>query len=291
VAHLIPKQAIDKYSAAPSSTTITAARRLQEKIRDLLGSNYETFLQGSYKNTTAAGDIDDVDIVALQNGIVSGTFGSSLPGRTIVTWESIFSVIERQLATNSDLRGRISRGDKCVKVSGDLAADIVPAIRITAPEDDPVAIYSWREGSERKNYPRVHYANNVDKHERTVQRYKPTVRMIKHWARNWFGDHSAVAPSFYLECLLYNVPDILFCPDEALRFSLIISHLVGLSYVTSRVLTVAGDKDILLPGEWGILNFSHFQSRLSQSRTYVSAALTATSQEAAINNWRRAFND
>ena len=48
------------------------------------------------------------------------------------------------------------------------------------------------------------------KHRRTIQWYKPTIRIFKN-ARGWMEDngliHNGTASSHAIECLLYNVPD------------------------------------------------------------------------------------
>jgi hypothetical protein len=93
--------------------------------------------------------------------------------------------------------GRVSRGDKCITISGTPSADVVPAIRTGAITSDPIAIYSFRQRSERDNYPRIHYARGVDKNKalRTNGAYKPTVRLFKRWVRQYSG-HATMAPSF-----------------------------------------------------------------------------------------------
>jgi hypothetical protein len=61
----ISQSLIDRYSAGPSAWKVTQVANLQTTIRDVLGEDdYDTFLQGSYRNGTAIADINDVDIVA-----------------------------------------------------------------------------------------------------------------------------------------------------------------------------------------------------------------------------------
>ena len=60
------------------------------------------------------------------------------------------------------------------------------------------------------NYPKLHYENGVKKNQDTNERYKPTVRMFKN-ARTYLVERGVIpadlAPSYFLECLLYNVPN------------------------------------------------------------------------------------
>jgi tRNA nucleotidyltransferase (CCA-adding enzyme) len=69
MASLISQYLIDQYAAGSSSTRITAVKSLHENVRKALAeaadSQFDTFLQGSYRNNTAIADINDVDIVAL----------------------------------------------------------------------------------------------------------------------------------------------------------------------------------------------------------------------------------
>ena len=64
----ISKRLIDHYAAGPSPTRTSQVKRLHENIRAALeiwgNKNFDTFLQGSYRNGTAIADINDVDIVA-----------------------------------------------------------------------------------------------------------------------------------------------------------------------------------------------------------------------------------
>ena len=63
------------------------------------------------------------------------------------------------------------------------------------------------------NYPKEHSRNGSAKSAQTWDRYKRTVRMFKN-ARNYLessGKISAdLAPSYFIECLLYNAPDLGF---------------------------------------------------------------------------------
>jgi hypothetical protein len=63
------------------------------------------------------------------------------------------------------------------------------------------------------NYPKQHSANCTKKHQSTHNRFKPMVRILKNLrgamvAKNMLG--VGVAPSYFLEGLLFNVPDDLY---------------------------------------------------------------------------------
>ncbi len=287
--HLIPTTAIERYSAAPAPSTVAAVKSLHENIRSLLGSDYDTFLQGSYRNDTGVANINDVDIVALRNSTYSGEF-SQLRFSESVSWQTIFARLQASLESYPDYRGKTEVGVKCITVKTGFRADVVPAVRIDVDGNDPIAIYSFRAGRERKNYPRVHYENNVKKQVRTSGTYKPTARMFKRWARNWF-EGTKVAPSFYVECLVHSVPDELFVADGALAFFLVGHHISEKVSLSSVVMSVAGDKDILVTDEWDTARYEQFRTKLDDAITCVAQALKATTLADAQYFWRKAFNE
>jgi hypothetical protein len=186
--------------------------------------------------------------------------------------------------------GKTERGDKCIKINTNFKADVIPAVRIGAVEYDPIAVYSFREGSERKNYPRDHYQRNTEKQARTSGNYKPTVRMFKRWTRNWFAG-TGVAPSFYVECLIHSVQDGFFTSDPPGTFLLVADHIVNQLTRNSVVMSVAGDKDILTSAEWDPAKFERFQAQLGRSLVLVGQAFNATSGWQAERLWREAFNE
>jgi hypothetical protein len=288
MAHLVPEQAVYRYEAGPSQTTVDVVKSLHTNIRAALGSSYETFLQGSYKNDTATGDLD-VDIVAIRKETISSVFNGITPTNP-VSWDTIFGEVQQRLEA-SHLKGKITRGDKCIKVATGFTADLVPAVAIKDINSDPIAIYSRKLRQERKNCPRMHYDNGIAKHKATLQRYKPTVRMFKNWAARRFSNDDGIAPSFYLECLIYNFVDAAFLPDPLERFAHIASAIVGLDYPKQRVLSVAQDKDILVESEWPKSKFQELQLHLAASLADVNAAARAHTSGEALRLWRRAFNE
>lgn len=288
--HLIPQSAIARYAAAPSDSTVAAVKSLHESIRDTLGDGYDTFLQGSYRNDTGVANLNDVDIVAVRKSLMSGVFTSITPSFNNVTWDRIFQDVQDALASSRHYKGKTTRGDKCIKVSTNFSADVVPAVKIAMDGSDPIAIFSFRQGTERKNYPRVHYQNNVAKQARTSDAYKQTVRLFKRWARNWFAG-TKIAPSFYVECLVHSVPDRLFAGDGAASFFMVGNHIVETISPSMKVLSVAGDKDILVSSEWDSARYATFRTTLTPAVTRVAQALKATSAERARTYWQQAFNE
>ncbi len=287
--HLIPAAAIDRYTAAPPATTVTAAKSLHENIRSVLGSGYETFLQGSYKNDTGVADINDVDIVALRKNTTSTIFTGTV-ARNSITWEAIFKEVQDKLEATREYRGKTEKGDKCITVNTNFHADVVPAVYISADGNDPISVYSFRERAERKNFPRDHYQRNVEKQTRTGDNYKATVRMFKRWTKNWFGG-TKTASSFHVECLIHSVPNSCFVSDKAWAFFTVAHHIVENVTRATVVYSVAGDKDILTDAEWKPDNFEKWQTALKAARGKVAQAIQAKTEADARRYWREAFGE
>ncbi len=272
--HLIPDSEIIRYSRAPSASTISAVSKFQDDIRAGLGDEYETFLQGSYKNDTSIRDLNDVDIVAIKKSIGSGTF-SKEAFATYISWNDIFSSAASKLGTLKKFAGKLTWGDKCIVVESELKADVVPAVRIATPDTDPIAIYSFREGKERLNYPRLHYQRGVEKNK-TTGSYKSVVRMFKRWATGHWPN--VTCSFFFIECLIHSVPDNQFQSDLVYSFFAVARYIeVNVTpAVFPVILSVAGDKDILTPEEWKREQYTAFHAKLSECTGYLAHAITAT---------------
>jgi hypothetical protein len=274
---------IDRYSAGPSESKVTQVANLQTTLRDVLGQDdYDTFLQGSYRNGTAIADINDVDIVARRKATNAPLSSSQ--------WDSLFNTIASKLRNSHRVSGTVSIGDKCVKLRGaSLNADIVPAVAIGDFTKDPIAIWSRREREERRNYPRTHYDNGVRKHRATSQTFKPTVRLFKRWARQYLG-FDKTAPSFYIECAVHAVSSTKFSTYLPLSFAEVGLEIFRWSRNTV-IKSVAGDKDILVSDEWHPDKFEAFQAKLWPDLQFVVRAMQASTTQEANRLWKLAFGD
>ena len=78
------------------------------------------------------------------------------------------------------------------------------------------------------SYPQQHHERGLEKEEATGRRFKRTIRMFKA-ARNHLVDKKVLtkddAPSYFIECLLYNVPNGLFAAKLAPTYTGIIDWL------------------------------------------------------------------
>jgi hypothetical protein len=115
--------------------------------------------------------------------------------------------------------------------SGRLDADVIPAAKYKLYSSQGTTILTqqvniiegvkfWDKAwKEIINFPKAHIANGQNKNNifRTGGNYKPIVRMFKN-ARTYLVNKNRIAgnlaPSYFVECLLYNVPDNLFVTNR-----------------------------------------------------------------------------
>lgn len=240
----IPESQLETWShqgaVATSSTTYASIQTaLSATTSPVRGKDYEVFLQGSYKNDTNIRGDSDVDVVVQLNETFYRDL-SALPadqkrlyenshGPPTYHWldfrRDVLQALHSYYGTNT-----VTEGDKSLKLSprsGRLGADVVPAAHFRKYK----YFYSWSNESyiegirfftrqnshEITNFPKPHYYNGVKKHSpnRTNGWFKPTVRIFKN-ARTYLVDHGSltddVAPSYFVECLIYNAPDTCFGP-------------------------------------------------------------------------------
>jgi hypothetical protein len=81
-----------------------------------------------------------------------------------------------------------------------------------------------RDGKKVVNWPELQLANGRAKNERTSRRYKFVVRVLKNVENDLAAQGVIEAlPSYFSECLIYNVPDHIFLDgslDDSVRESL-----------------------------------------------------------------------
>ena len=135
----------------------------------------------------------------------------------------------KQALTNHYGSAAVSDGNKSLKVAGHgsrLAADVVPCntYRLYSnPWIYGTGITFWtRSGVQIVNFPKAHLKNGADKNQHCATNYKPIVRMFKN-ARN---RASSDFPSYFLECLMYNVPGNCFSPNHGNTFVAAVNHLL-----------------------------------------------------------------
>lgn len=219
---------------------ITTSKNTHESIRTALTSNnskiqdrnVEIFLQGSYKNSTNIRGDSDVDVVVKLNDIyyydtsLLNEYEKSLFGRDFTTanytWHNFR---EDVLYTLVDYYGRpyVEEGNKSIKIekgSNRLPADVVVCTQFRKYTRyngisnnqyiEGISFFTLRDNRQIVNFPKQHYENGVDKNGNTNGLFKPVTRIVKNMKsyliENAYLDKTT-APSYFVENLLYNVPN------------------------------------------------------------------------------------
>jgi hypothetical protein len=260
----IPEAQLDTWShqgsVVQSRDTYAAVKRtLEEKKSPYAGKVFTVFLQGSYGNDTKIYAESDVDIVIQLHSCFFYEFFKSAEGdkanfkpdpasycydefkRDVLAW------------LKQQYQGSVTPDNKAIKIAADggrRSADVLVST-------DFRNYYRYKGSSDEKhyegicffdknntqivNYPKMHSDNLTSKHQNTQQWFKPVVRIFKNLKCELVEDGIIafdIAPSYYLEGLLYNVPNEQF----------------GLSYQNSvqnclNWLTVADRSDFLCANE------------------------------------------
>ena len=195
---------------------------------------YKVFLQGSYKNDTNLGGDSDVDVVVRLNQRLRPRV-VEISGRQLQEDAAHQGAYQRWKSFRDHalkaMRARFGNaaksGRKTVKVpKGKIPADA--DLVVTLRYREGIAFYLSDEGRWVVSFPQQHHEQGLAKEEATGRRFKRTVRMFKA-ARNRLVEKKMLAkedaPSYFIECLLYNVPDGLFKPKLAPTYTDIVDWL------------------------------------------------------------------
>lgn len=218
-------------SITQSSTTYNTIKgALEVSSAPYADKNYQVFLQGSYGNDTNIYAESDVDIVIKLND----SFQSDLSLLTDYQKTAFQSDLADATYTASDFKkdvrkvlvdkygGDVNVGAKAIVIAGNVSrrkADVITAIqfrryfKFNGIQDQSYeeGICFYNAGGERiANYPKQHATNCTTKHQNTSKWFKPMVRVVKNMRGKMIDDgllEAGIAPSYYIEGLLYNVPN------------------------------------------------------------------------------------
>jgi len=196
-------------------------------------TKFEIFLQGSYGNDTNTYSESDVDLVICLNSIFRGgidrlnesqkrAYNSAYGGATYRFTDFKAGVFARLQAALGD---DVKLGSKAINIKARGArrsADVLACFQyrdytyFNSETDQcfsPGIIFPTVGGLETINYPKIHLENATKKHQATGGFFKPLVRIFKNIRMNLVGHgiiSKSIAPSYFIEGLLYNVPNSLF---------------------------------------------------------------------------------
>ncbi|MCW4589442.1 nucleotidyltransferase [Gluconacetobacter entanii] len=234
----IPEAQLDTWakqgSIIQSKTTYETVRNvLQESGAPYNSRSFDIFLQGSYGNDTNIYADSDVDVVMMLDSIFYTDLGNLNEAEKIAyntarspasyTFEQFKKEVVQHL-TNRFGSG-VTPGKKAVFIPGSGGrrdCDVLPCVELrrytrfnsSADQNFHTGICFWTpDGTRIINFPKQHSGNATTKHQNTNQWFKPVVRILKNM-RNSMIDKgyikAGVAPSYFLEGMLYNVPNAKF---------------------------------------------------------------------------------
>ena len=236
----IPDSILSSWSHHYSGT---APKQAHESIRNAIDKykgwaekpKYDIFLQGSYKNDTNLRQDSDVDVV-IQLAARLRPRVAALSGLELEQDQNHKLARERwQLFRKQVLEAlRATYGKKAVttgRKSLKLVKGKIPAsadVVVTLHCETGLAFYLSGDHRWVVSYPQQHHKRGHKKGKTTNNKYKRTIRMFKV-ARNHLVENDVIksktASSYFIECLLYNVPDNLFKANFGQTYSGIVTYL------------------------------------------------------------------
>jgi hypothetical protein len=229
----IPENQLETWShqgsiQQSSDTYNTIKNALEVAATPYASKDYQVFLQGSYGNDTNIRAESDVDIVIRLDSCFYSDTGELKPEElqayrawrvdAAYCWPEFKRDVAKVL---TDRYGAdVSVGDKAIAIASRgnrRKADVVVACEFrryygfqVSPGHYTSGICFWNKAGDRiANYPKQHSVNLTARHQATGGWLKPTIRVLKNLRNRLIessGLKAGIAPSYYLEGLLYNVP-------------------------------------------------------------------------------------
>jgi len=243
----IPASQLETWShegsvSQSSQTYATVKNALEASTAPYADRNFKPFLQGSYGNDTNIWAESDVDVVIRYDGAYyydldalsqkeRDAYHQRYPFSPTYAYRDFRGHVQTALTTA--FGNSVKAGTKALKIEASgsrRSADVVVAFqhRRYHTFNPPWDVNNFTEGitfltssgSQIDNFPSQHSDNLTIKHQATSNRFKPTVRIFKNMRTRLVADKKLagdIAPSYYIEGLLYNVPNDNFVPDEGER--------------------------------------------------------------------------
>jgi hypothetical protein len=216
-----------------ASTYETIRRVLLSPNAPYASHDFEVFLQGSYGNDTNIYADSDVDIViCLTSTYYENIEALSLSDR--LRHDADWSAASYQVSDfrhevsawlTSNFGGGVDMSGKAVFLEGSgnrRDADILTCAQFrnygsyAYPSSSDFVegiLFLAPSGNSIENYPKQHAANLTAKHQATGGWAKPVVRVFKNWRNTMVREgilSTNIAPSYFIEGMLWNVPNTLF---------------------------------------------------------------------------------
>jgi len=124
------------------------------------------------------------------------------------------------------------------------------------------------DGTRIDNFPERHMANCIQKHQDTDEWFKKVVRMYKNMRNRMIEEGvlaAGVAPSYFLEGVLWNVPNDKF--GESFDASFVNAHNWIIQADSEKLLTASEMHWLVRNGQhtsWPVANFNAFLSAVAE---------------------------
>lgn len=238
----IPERQLQTWSnqgaVQTSANTHKSVTNCIEKVNWNNDVNYETYLQGSYPNYTNIYGNSDVDLVVEFRSIFSKNLSALTESQkhefdtkyadakyTLATFK--LAVIEQLKSCFGESNVKV--GNKAILVKGDgnrLDCDVIVCnpyrkyisyLPSSEKYIEGIIFHTENETPNRDiiNYPKIHLKNGSLKNqqENTSGNFKPSIRVLKNMKAAMIDKGyitKTLAPSYFLECLIYNSDNINF---------------------------------------------------------------------------------
>lgn len=232
----VPESQLDTWSHVGSQTQSASTYQSIKSVIENSSAPYanrsiSSFLQGSYGNDTNVYGVEsDVDVV-LKTASIYYPDVSQLPEDQKERYRrdhSTASYTQEQFRTDvsnwlwQQYKGDFDPGAKAltIKANGNRrSADVLACsnyrryTRFNTHQDSSYVediCFKLADGTLIANFPKQHHDNCATKHQNTKSYFKPVVRIWKNMRNRMMADGlipGGIAPSYYLEGLLWNVPD------------------------------------------------------------------------------------
>ena len=214
---------INMSKIGPKGLYKVTANKIKSLLRTNTNLNYEfdfeIYLQGSYKNSTNT-QHSDIDVIVQLHKIKDRNLQNKYIKRE-ERWSYFKSKVENELIYIFG-RENIISGNKAIKIDDKIfhcTIDILPCLEVYHYNylNDNVyeSINFWTKNDFRqiKHFPKLHFKNGIIKQKDTNNLYKPTIRLFKNirllLIENNLIDREDIS-SYFIECLLSNIPSSLF---------------------------------------------------------------------------------
>ena len=259
----IPESQLETWShqgsiAQSRDTYATAKRALEAPTTAYVSKDFKVFLQGSYCNDSNIYAESDVDVVirldslfyydtsALAPAELAAFHATLVPGNYAYDTYKAGVVAALKNALGADAVKLDSRAIK-IKANGSRrSADVIVAAQfrgyrsmgmvanslagLATPSFEQGICFFTSSGDRVVNYPEQHSAHCTAKHQATNGWFKPMVRIFKNMRRKLVSDgviDPKCAPSYFIEGLLYNVPNSQFSGSYAQTFVAALNWLLA----------------------------------------------------------------